>query len=130
MDTLPAASRLRSGSEYSSKIFEDFTENIYKHFISKVADEIESVIKVDPVTQAFGCLDVRKFPNLLYSVCFIKSESRGLVLLSYLMFLYLSVVQKNNYYSLRRPSFNRRLLLNVSDLIACVKSGEACSSPP
>ena len=65
VETLPATSRLRSGSEFSSEMFEDFTENIYKHFISEVADEIEAVIKVDPVTQAFGCLDVRKFPKKL-----------------------------------------------------------------
>ena len=62
VETLPAASRLRSCSEYSSQMFDDFTENIYKQFVSEVADEIESVIKVDPVTQAFGCLDIRKFP--------------------------------------------------------------------
>ena len=65
VETLPAASRLRSSSVYSTKMFDDFTNNIYKHFISEVADEIESVIKVDPVTQAFGCLDARKFPNKL-----------------------------------------------------------------
>ena len=70
VETLPAASRLRSCSEYSSKMFDDFTENIYKKFVSEVADEIESVIKVDPVTQAFGCLDIRKFP--------IKSEDLDL----------------------------------------------------
>lgn len=63
VETLPAASRLRSSSEYSRKMFERCTNNIYKPFITEVDDEIEAEIKVDPITQAFGCLDVRKFPS-------------------------------------------------------------------
>ena len=42
VETLPAASRLRSCSEYSSKMYDDFAENIYKQFVSEVADVIES----------------------------------------------------------------------------------------
>jgi len=61
VESLPLASRLRSNGS-NADIFEAFTENIYKPFISEIAEEIEARIQVDPVTQAFGCLDVRKFP--------------------------------------------------------------------
>ena len=41
-DLVETSSRLRSCSEYSSKMYDDFAENIYKQFVSEVADVIES----------------------------------------------------------------------------------------
>ena len=63
VESLPAASRLRSSSKSSNDPFDEFLDNIYKPFITEVANEIEKEIKVDPVTGAFQCLDVRKFPK-------------------------------------------------------------------
>ena len=63
VESLPAASRLRSNSQVIHDPFENFENSVFKPFIVEVADEIEREIKVDPVTQAFQCLDVRRFPK-------------------------------------------------------------------
>ena len=62
VESLPTVSRLRSNNGDNARVFQTFTEKIYKPFISEVAEEVESEIQVDPVTEALGCLDVRKFP--------------------------------------------------------------------
>jgi hypothetical protein len=63
---LPAASRLRNSTQETSfkKKFSEFKRSVYKPFILEIATEIESRIKVDPVSAAFACLDVRYFPKL------------------------------------------------------------------
>ena len=60
---MPAASRLQSNLRDIDNKFSKFSEEVYEPFIAEVADEIEAEIKVDPVTEAFGCLDVRNFPS-------------------------------------------------------------------
>ena len=62
VQSLPTVSRLRSNVGDNAREFQTFTEGIYKPFITEVAEEVENVIQVDPVTESLGCLDVRKFP--------------------------------------------------------------------
>ena len=66
VESLPAASRLRNSSQSRSvdDQFLEFEESVYKPFIAEIANEIEDKIKVDPVSAAFICLDVRCFPNV------------------------------------------------------------------
>ena len=70
IETLPAASRLRGCSQRQNPEdeFEDFINTVQQPFVSEVADEISTRICLDPVSAAFQCLDVRCFPEDLYSL--------------------------------------------------------------
>ena len=65
IESLPAASRLRGSSGEASlrEVFFSFKKSVYQPFILEMAEEIETKIKVDPVSEAFLCLDVRAFPS-------------------------------------------------------------------
>ena len=63
----PAASsvrRRRDALHSSDKkaVFEDFQEDVFKPFAMEMADNIEQSLTINPVCQAFACLDIRNFP--------------------------------------------------------------------
>ena len=64
VESLPSSSRLRTSSQVDavSDPFKKFQTDVFNPFVTEVANSIEQEIKVDPVTKAFQCLDVRKFP--------------------------------------------------------------------
>ena len=66
VESLPIASCMRTSSQQTTpgEMLEEFKINIYKPFIMEIAEEIDANIRIDPVSAAFKCLDVKYFPSV------------------------------------------------------------------
>ena len=62
----PAAgsTRRRSARDSTDKnaVFEAFQSEVFQPFAQKMAENIEQALEIDPICQAFSCLDSRNFP--------------------------------------------------------------------
>ena len=65
IESLPAATRLRNSSQRKNPQlqFEEFRRSVQKPFVTEIAEEIATKIRLDPVSAALQCLDVSHFPR-------------------------------------------------------------------
>ena len=68
VDSTPAAGSTRNRREGTyiedvEAVFEGFRGEVLEPFAKEMATNLELSLEVDPVCEAFGCLDVRNFPK-------------------------------------------------------------------
>ena len=55
--------RIATDTEDCKAVFDNFKDEIFAPFAEEMAENIRAALELDPVCEAFACLDVKNFPK-------------------------------------------------------------------